>query len=60
MIVLPNENEQDFLDLQNQFVLDFMPQDIAELSRSFYRILSELRKQQWRLKMTPIDVTPEE
>jgi hypothetical protein len=32
IIVLPNENEQDFLDLQNQFVLDFMPQDIAELS----------------------------
>lgn len=32
MIVLPNENEQDFLDLQNQFILDFMPQDISELS----------------------------
>lgn len=32
LIVLPNENEQDFLDLQNQFVLDFMPQDISELS----------------------------
>lgn len=32
-----------------------------ELSRSFYRTLTELRKQQqWRLKMTPIDVTPEE
>lgn len=32
MVVLPNENEQDFLDLQNQFVADFMPEDIAELS----------------------------
>jgi hypothetical protein len=32
MVVLPNENEQDFLDLQDQFVLDFMPQYIAELS----------------------------
>jgi hypothetical protein len=32
MVVLPNENEQDFLDLQDRFVLDFMPQDIAELS----------------------------
>lgn len=32
MIVLPNENEQDFLDLQNQFVSDFMPQYVAELS----------------------------
>jgi hypothetical protein len=32
-----------------------------ELSRAFYRTLSELRKQQsWRLKMTPIDVTLEE
>lgn len=32
MIVLPNENEQDFLDLQNLFVADFMPEDVAELS----------------------------
>jgi len=32
MIVLPNESEQEFLDLQHQFVLDFMPQDVAELS----------------------------
>jgi hypothetical protein len=32
MIVLPNENEQDFLELQHQFVLDFMPHDVAELS----------------------------
>lgn len=32
-----------------------------ELGRAFYRTLSELRKQQqWRLKMTAIDVTPEE
>lgn len=32
MIVLPGESEQDFLELQDQFVTDFMPEDIAELS----------------------------
>ena len=32
-----------------------------ELGRAYFKTLSELRKQQqWRLKMTAIDVTPEE
>ena len=60
---------QDDIDKSSQKVkdlrlLNFMQQEGVkraqdDLSRGFYRTLSELRKQiEWRQKNSPIDVTP--